>query len=101
MDTNFLGPVRVNRAVLPHMRRQRSGLLMHISSGAGRVVLPSAGFYCASKFALEALAESYSYEPVSYTHLDVYKRQVPVLGGLFSFVTAAAPMDLARRRLQC
>src|SRR5713226_8005317 len=62
MDTNFLGPVRVNRAVLPHMRSQRSGLLMHISSGAGRVVLPSAGFYCASKFALEALAESYSYE---------------------------------------
>ena len=62
MDTNFLGPVRVNRAVLPHMRRQRSGLLLHISSGAGRVVLPSAGFYCASKFALEALAESYNYE---------------------------------------
>jgi len=48
--------------VLPHMRRQRSGVLMHISSGAGRVILPSAGFYCASKFALEALAESYSYE---------------------------------------
>jgi NAD(P)-dependent dehydrogenase (short-subunit alcohol dehydrogenase family) len=62
MDTNFLGPVRVNRAVLPHMRRQGSGLLIHISSGAGRVVLPAAGFYCASKFALEALAESYRYE---------------------------------------
>ena len=62
MDTNFLGPVRVNRAVLPHMRRQRGGVLIHVSSGAGRVVLPSAGFYCASKFALEALAEAYSYE---------------------------------------
>jgi len=62
MDTNFLGPVRVNRALLPHMRRQRSGVLMHISSGAGRVVLPSGGFYCASKFALEALAEAYHYE---------------------------------------
>jgi NAD(P)-dependent dehydrogenase (short-subunit alcohol dehydrogenase family) len=62
MDTNFLGPVRVNRAVLPHMRRQRSGVLIHVSSGAGRVVVPSAGFYCASKFALEALAEAYSYE---------------------------------------
>jgi NAD(P)-dependent dehydrogenase (short-subunit alcohol dehydrogenase family) len=62
MDTNFLGPVRVNRAVLPHMRRQRSGVLMHISSVAGRMVAPSAGFYCASKFALEALAEAYSYE---------------------------------------
>jgi len=62
MDTNFIGPVRVNRAVLPHMRRQRSGVLIHVSSGAGRVVIPSAGFYCASKFALEALAEAYSYE---------------------------------------
>jgi NAD(P)-dependent dehydrogenase (short-subunit alcohol dehydrogenase family) len=65
MDTNFLGPVRVNRAVLPHMRRQRSGLLMHISSVAGRIIAPSMGFYCASKFALEALAESYSYELAS------------------------------------
>jgi NAD(P)-dependent dehydrogenase (short-subunit alcohol dehydrogenase family) len=62
MDTNFFGSVRVNRAVLPHMRRQRSGVLMHVSSGAGRVVLPALGFYCASKFALEALAEAYHYE---------------------------------------
>ena len=65
MDTNFLGPVRVNRAALPHMRRQRSGVLMHISSGAGRITVPSMGFYCASKFALEALAEAYSYELAS------------------------------------
>jgi NAD(P)-dependent dehydrogenase (short-subunit alcohol dehydrogenase family) len=62
MDTNFFGVVRLNRAVLPHMRRQRSGVIMHISSGAGRIILPSAGFYCASKFAMEALAEAYSYE---------------------------------------
>ncbi|PYU70904.1 MAG: hypothetical protein DMG49_10490 [Acidobacteria bacterium] len=62
IDTNFLGPVRVNRSVLPHMRRQRSGLLIHISSAAGRVIAPSMGFYCASKFALEALAEAYSYK---------------------------------------
>jgi NAD(P)-dependent dehydrogenase (short-subunit alcohol dehydrogenase family) len=62
MDTNFLGCVRVNRAVLPAMRKQRSGLLLHISSGAGRIVVPGFAFYCASKFALEALAESYHYE---------------------------------------
>jgi len=62
MDTNFYGSVRVDRAVLPQMRKQGSGLLLHITSGAGRVVIPGAGFYCASKFALEALAESYHYE---------------------------------------
>lgn len=62
MDTNFLGCVRVNRAVLPFMRKQRSGLLIHVSSAAGRIVLPANGFYCASKFAMEALAEAYHYE---------------------------------------
>jgi NAD(P)-dependent dehydrogenase (short-subunit alcohol dehydrogenase family) len=62
MDTNFMGAVRVNRAALPFMRKQGSGLLLHVSSGAGRVVLPGFGFYCASKFALEAMAEAYHYE---------------------------------------
>src|SRR5947209_4622641 len=57
MDTNFLGVVRVNRAVLPHMRRQRGGVLIHVSSGAGRVVLHSAGFYCDINFTIEPLAE--------------------------------------------
>src|SRR3977135_24762 len=58
MDTNFFGPVRVTRSLLPHMRRERSGVLMNISICAGRVVLPSGGFYYASKFALDALAEA-------------------------------------------
>jgi NAD(P)-dependent dehydrogenase (short-subunit alcohol dehydrogenase family) len=62
MDVNFFGAVRVNRAVLPHMRRQRSGLLLHVSSGGGRLVVPGMAFYCASKFALEALGEAYRYD---------------------------------------
>ena len=61
-DVNVYGIVRVNRAVLPAMRRQRSGLLIHVSSGAGRIVLPGAAVYCASKFALEALADAYRFE---------------------------------------
>jgi NAD(P)-dependent dehydrogenase (short-subunit alcohol dehydrogenase family) len=61
-DTNFFGCVRVDRAVLPFMRKQRSGLLLHVSSGAGRIVLPGFSFYCATKFAVEALAETYHYE---------------------------------------
>ena len=61
-EVNLLGVVRVNRAVLPAMRRQRSGLLIHVSSGAGRAVIPGSAVYCASKFALEALADNYRYE---------------------------------------
>jgi NAD(P)-dependent dehydrogenase (short-subunit alcohol dehydrogenase family) len=59
---NVCGVVRVNRAVLPSMRRQRSGLLVHVSSGAGRVTIPALAAYCASKYALEALADAYRYE---------------------------------------
>jgi len=68
-ETNFFGPLRVNRAVLPHMRQRRSGLLIHISSVAGRLILPSMALYCATKFALEAMAETLRYE-VSQLGID-------------------------------
>ena len=61
-DVNFFSVVRVNRAVLPSMRERRSGLLIHVSSGGGRVVVPGFGAYCASKFAMEALADAYRFE---------------------------------------
>lgn len=64
-DVNVFGILRMNRAVLPHMKRQRSGLLLHVSSGAGRLVIPGMGLYCASKFAMEAVAEAYRYEVAS------------------------------------
>ncbi|WP_392533586.1 SDR family oxidoreductase [Nostoc sp. C117] len=62
MDTNFFGVVRTNRAVLPYMRQQGSGLLIHISSLGGGLVFPFNALYCASKAALETLAEAYNYE---------------------------------------
>ncbi|MBZ5643381.1 MAG: SDR family oxidoreductase [Acidobacteriia bacterium] len=61
-ETNVFAVHRMNRAVLPQMRQRGSGLLIHISSQAGRVVLPGLGMYSASKAALEALVESYHYE---------------------------------------
>jgi NAD(P)-dependent dehydrogenase (short-subunit alcohol dehydrogenase family) len=64
-DTNFFGVLRMNRAVLPSMKREGKGLLLHISSGAGRLAIPAMGLYCASKFAMEALAEVYRYELAS------------------------------------
>lgn len=59
---NFFGAVRTDRAVLPHMRAAGNGLLVHVSSLMGRVIIPFFGVYSASKFALEALAEAYRYE---------------------------------------
>lgn len=65
-SVNTFGPLRVNRAVLPYMRERKAGLLIYISSTGGRVCLPFLGIYSASKFALEALVESYSYELRSF-----------------------------------
>jgi NAD(P)-dependent dehydrogenase (short-subunit alcohol dehydrogenase family) len=61
-DVNVFGVQRVNRAVLPSMRSRGRGVLIHVSSGGGRVVVPTMAAYCASKFALEALADAYRYE---------------------------------------
>lgn len=61
-DINVFGVQRVNRAVLPHMRIRKSGLLIHVSSLLGRVVMPFYGPYNASKFALEAMADNYKIE---------------------------------------
>src|SRR3954462_415269 len=58
METNVFGPMTVTRAVLPVMRRQHSGLVISISSGAGVIGSPSGSAYAASKFALEGWMES-------------------------------------------
>jgi NAD(P)-dependent dehydrogenase (short-subunit alcohol dehydrogenase family) len=65
MQTNLYGPFRMLKAVLPHLRAQRSGLAISVTSIAGRVVTPGSGIYSASKFALEALTEGMRYEASS------------------------------------
>ncbi|MEM6965506.1 MAG: SDR family oxidoreductase [Bacteroidota bacterium] len=61
-DINVFGVQRVNRAALPHLRGQGSGLLVQISSLLGRMTMPFYGPYNASKWAVEALAENYRTE---------------------------------------
>ena len=59
MDTNFWGPMRTIRAVLPTMREQRSGVIVNVSSIASRLpALPYGSMYTASKKALNALSEA-------------------------------------------
>lgn len=61
-DVNVYGVQRVMRAVLPHLRGQGSGTIVYTSSLIGRVSIPFYATYCASKWALEAVAQSYRAE---------------------------------------
>jgi NAD(P)-dependent dehydrogenase (short-subunit alcohol dehydrogenase family) len=61
-ETNLFGVIRVTQAVLPTMRKQGSGRIINISSGAGRIGYPGGSAYVSSKFALEGLSESMAYE---------------------------------------
>jgi NAD(P)-dependent dehydrogenase (short-subunit alcohol dehydrogenase family) len=61
-DINVFGVMRLNHAVLPHLREAGKGLIIYLSSGLGRIIFPFMSIYTGSKFALEAFAESTSYE---------------------------------------
>ena len=61
-DTNFFGLIRATQAVLPIMRNHGSGIIVNISSGLGRFGIATSSAYASSKFAVEGLTESISYE---------------------------------------
>lgn len=69
-DVNVVGVHRVTQAVLPSMRKQQNGLVINIGSILGRVTFPFFGLYGATKFAVEAMTESYRYE-LSQQGVDV------------------------------
>jgi NAD(P)-dependent dehydrogenase (short-subunit alcohol dehydrogenase family) len=61
-ETNVCGVVRVTQAVLPTMRRQQSGIIVNLSSGSGIFGYPGGSSYVSSKFAVEGLSESITYD---------------------------------------
>jgi NAD(P)-dependent dehydrogenase (short-subunit alcohol dehydrogenase family) len=65
-DTNFFGAIDVMKAVLPQMRKQRSGLIINVTSIAGYMGLPFRGMYSATKGALELVTEAVRMEVKSF-----------------------------------
>ena len=62
LDLNIVGTLRVAKAVLPGMRHRKSGLIIQVSSTAGRAAFPGFGVYHASKWGLEGISEAMRYE---------------------------------------
>jgi NADP-dependent 3-hydroxy acid dehydrogenase YdfG len=55
-ETNLFGVIRVTQAVLPIMRKQKSGIIVNISSGAGKIAILVQAAYVSTKFAIEGLS---------------------------------------------
>jgi len=90
-DVNVFGVQRTLRAVLPHFRRQGRGLVVNVGSVLGRITIPFFGLYGASKFALEAMTDSYRYE-LSQLGIDVVLVQ-PSAYPTNIFDSAQRPID--------
>lgn len=95
-DVNLYGIMRMSRAALGPMRARKSGLIISLSSAAGRFGMPYFGLYCASKWAMEAYCESLHYE---LDTLGIESILVEPSGhGTDLVTTAPAPADLPRLR---
>ena len=66
VGTNLFGSITAVRAVLPHMRRQKSGRIIQISSYGGQVAYPGNSMYHATKFGIEGFCESVAQEVASF-----------------------------------
>ncbi len=88
-ETNVFGPVRLMQTFVPGMRERRSGVIVNVSSVAGRVAQPLDGYYSATKHALEAISEALY---VELAHFDV--RVVIVEPG---FISPSMKEQRARR----
>jgi short-subunit dehydrogenase len=61
-EVNVFGAVAMIKAILPFMRKRRTGHIINITSMGGSITMPGIAYYCGSKFALEAISETLSKE---------------------------------------
>lgn len=94
-DTNAMGVVRVNRAVLPHMRERGRGLLLYTGSTTSIVVPPFLGPYVASKMAMDGLAQTTAYEVSQFGIETCIVMPGPFTQGTEHFPDATRPADTA------
>ena len=92
-DTNAVGTLRVNRAVLPVMRQQESGLLLWVGSGTSHLVPPFLSPYTAAKAAMDSFAESVAYEVARFGIETSIVMPGPFTEGTQHFPNAAQPRD--------
>ena len=91
-ETNFFGAIRVIKEVIPIMRKQRTGTIVNVSSIAGRIGFPMGSAYVSSKFALEGLSESMSYELKQFG-IKIVLIEPGVINTNFAFVTPKKALE--------
>ncbi|MGL4178819.1 MAG: SDR family oxidoreductase [Dermatophilaceae bacterium] len=96
-DTNTVGPLRVNRAVLPHFRSRRAGLIVWVGSVTSDIISPFQGPYVAAKAAEDRLAETTFYENTPYGIDAVIVQPGAYTTGTNHFPGAQYPADPDRR----
>lgn len=90
-DTNVFGYVRMTNAVMPGMRRRGTGRIVNLSSVAGRVTMPGAGAYAASKYAIEAISDALRFEVRGFGVDVVVIEPGPIKTAFTSTANAAIP----------
>ncbi len=95
-DTNAVGAMRVNRAVLPHMRAAESGYLIWVGSGVTRIIPPFLAPYAAAKAAMDALADATSYDVKPYGIDTTIVMPGPFMQGTEHFPKLEGPADETR-----
>jgi NAD(P)-dependent dehydrogenase (short-subunit alcohol dehydrogenase family) len=92
-ETNVFGYVQMAQLVLPGMRRRRTGRIVNLSSVAGRVTMPGAGAYAATKYAIEALSDALRFEVRGFGVHAIVIEPGPIRSAFTATANAAIPQD--------